>query len=703
MKNKSLFKTLGMSMALCLAFNACSGDTDLSEDNTIAVPESQFVYNMDFDCQILNYDDEGGTTRASGDEWADGTTIYIAFDNGSECIPGKAVYHAQTHRWELTANRQLTVSSDERNCSVYYFASTVSAPSDVIYLTPKTWGYYDQFTAKFKISSANTISLTAHLIPLQPRLRFKGTSGTKIKVSTNISYVYEVHLTMNYGDYWGYLETQELEVGSNGYTPYIYLGFYGDNNKIMVENNGISYNRTFFEMGYSGNKSYWLNVPTTSSHSGWEVETNELTTMATGSSGSKDWTWDTSITGVVWGNMGYCGGNGSDVGTSNYGTWWGVASTDEFNEQLSQTHNGRNNGDGDMNAYMTFSQNGKLTSYSASGQQIRQDDFRFETVGGNSWKVGNLTTTAILWPYEINSGGNVPGIYEVVYMTDEKLTLVYPDGGDFSSLGNWGEATFWHFCTKTSQGGGEPVTSNCEAQTDKMVTFTDGMVTGWSLDTKVDKFYVQIYSQDQSSKSDADIIASLTSGSAIPASDGSEYIYRYTGSFYSADNTYYLYTIAYDSNGNHGKLHKETFTTRSANLPWAEISNIQHGSDSKSWTYNITMKSGATMYYLAGYTGYDNYVTDPHFLAYYVYRNAVEGYIEPHDWTSVRTTLNSGTCDYIHICTWGVNPSGVIGNCSFGTGSVSSSAPWLRHTYSSQDKIPREAKKRPANSYLFTK
>ena len=115
------------------------------------------------------------------------------------------------------------------------------------------------------------------------------------------------------------------------------------------------------------------------------------------------------------------------------------------------------------------------------------------------------------------------------------------------------------------------------------------------------------------------------------------------------------------------------------------------------------MKSGATMYYLAGYTGYDNYVTDPHFLAYYVYRNAVEGYIEPHDWTSVRTTLNSGTCDYIHICTWGVNSSGVIGNCSFGTGSVSSSAPWLRHTYSSQDKIPREAKKRPANSYLFTK
>jgi hypothetical protein len=28
------------------------------------------------------------------------------------------------------------------------------------------------------------------------------------------------------------------------------------------------------------------------------------------------------------------------------------------------------------------------------------------------------------------------------------MCLVYPDKGDFAGLGNWGEATFWHFKAK---------------------------------------------------------------------------------------------------------------------------------------------------------------------------------------------------------------------------------------------------------------
>ena len=44
------------------------------------------------------------------------------------------------------------------------------------------------------------------------------------------------------------------------------------------------------------------------------------------------------------------------------------------------------------------------------------------------WRKGLLKTKAILWPYEINSGGNIPGEYEIVYLTPDKMTLVYPDG-----------------------------------------------------------------------------------------------------------------------------------------------------------------------------------------------------------------------------------------------------------------------------------
>ena len=167
-------------------------------------------------------------------------------------------------------------------------------------------------------------------------------------------------------------------------------------------------------------------------------------------SGSKSWTWDTSVSGTAWGNMGYCGGNGSVVGTTGEGQWWGISTSEEFNDMLHHTDDGVNHGDGDLNAYMTFSNDGKIVSYNANGTAIRNGSFDVIPVSGNNWRVADLQTTAgaILWPYEMNSGGNMPKTFEMVYLTDEKMTLVYPDGGNFSGLGNWGEATYWHFKSK---------------------------------------------------------------------------------------------------------------------------------------------------------------------------------------------------------------------------------------------------------------
>ena len=174
----------------------------------------------------------------------------------------------------------------------------------------------------------------------------------------------------------------------------------------------------------------------------------EIRLLASDSYGKKIWKWDTSITGAVWGNMGYCGGSGVDVGVAGNGQWWGVTSTAEFNEQLQHSTDGVNQGDGDLGAWMTFGNDGFLNAFDASGKNIRTSTYEVELIEGDDWKIGNLKTNAILWPYEINSGANIPGIYEIVYLTGNKMTLVYPDGGDFGSLGGWGEATFWHFKAK---------------------------------------------------------------------------------------------------------------------------------------------------------------------------------------------------------------------------------------------------------------
>ena len=181
----------------------------------------------------------------------------------------------------------------------------------------------------------------------------------------------------------------------------------------------------------------------------------ELRLLASDVYGKKIWKWDTSVTGAVWGNMGYCGGAGADVGISGNGQWWGVGLDEsgelsEFMNQLQHTPDNAAHGDESIDAYMEFTDDGVSTCYDKDGNMIRTGKFSVSGYNPNGeWKVGDLVTTSILWPYEINSGGNNPGTFEIVYLTADKMTLVYPDGGDYGSLGNWGEATFWHFCSSS--------------------------------------------------------------------------------------------------------------------------------------------------------------------------------------------------------------------------------------------------------------
>ena len=167
-----------------------------------------------------------------------------------------------------------------------------------------------------------------------------------------------------------------------------------------------------------------------------------------GKEAKKDWTWDQSIaSGEVWGNMGYQPGTGASVGLEGNGKWWGCLTEEDFAGQLAHTPDGKMHGDESMDAYFTLTADGTITRHAADGSVINSGTFSFDKVDGDSWKVATLNTTAgtILWPYEINSGGNMPTWFDVVYLTSDKMCLVYPDKG---SQGAWGEASFWHFKAK---------------------------------------------------------------------------------------------------------------------------------------------------------------------------------------------------------------------------------------------------------------
>ena len=170
-----------------------------------------------------------------------------------------------------------------------------------------------------------------------------------------------------------------------------------------------------------------------------------------GAAAEKSWTWDPSITGAVWGNMGYQPGDGASVGTAGNGQWWGVTSEEEFAGQLQHSEDGALHGDESMDAYFTLDGQGNITRHAGDGSVIKKGTYSFDIVEGSDWKVADMNTTAgtILWPYQINWKQNgfdpCPTKFEVVYLTGDKMTLVYPDGG---SQGAWGEASFWHFKAK---------------------------------------------------------------------------------------------------------------------------------------------------------------------------------------------------------------------------------------------------------------
>ncbi len=171
----------------------------------------------------------------------------------------------------------------------------------------------------------------------------------------------------------------------------------------------------------------------------------------------KSWTWDTEFRddGGAWGNMGYAPGDGTQWMS---GIWWGCAPAG-LTDQLGHSNTGTATGEEDPNAYMTFNwKAGTIKSYDANGAEIRSGKFEIKnwgmgertqpTVDGSvsAWAYGTLSTTAgsILFPFQINSGGNQPTDFEILQADNEHLQLVYAAPG----TGGWAEATWWAFKKK---------------------------------------------------------------------------------------------------------------------------------------------------------------------------------------------------------------------------------------------------------------
>ena len=254
-----------------------------------------------------------------------------------------------------------------------------------------------------------------------------------------------------------------------------------------------------------------------------------------------------------------------------------------------------------------------------------------------------------------------------------------PTASNYASAG-------WQYVANSSS-------SNAKVEPDFLVTFTDGIVTDFKASNDVAYWDYMIYNKN--TDSDTEIINSFKEGEKIPAEEA-EYVFRMIDSdFFFPNTTYYLYTIAYDKNGNHGELQKITFKTRATTLPLASITSVVPSSQNGTaiWDINMSLTNSATGFYLFASEDNVNYNYDSHLIAWLSYYGImkdnqdyaygpIEGEGEGEGSLHLR---RSGSV--LSIVTWAINSSGTVGNYSAGYYPAKSTARAKEVNYILNNKI----------------
>lgn len=162
---------------------------------------------------------------------------------------------------------------------------------------------------------------------------------------------------------------------------------------------------------------------------------------------SHDWHWKptTVNNGAVWGNGGWMG---AQDGTGNInGGWWGCGVEDgdcpnTFSGQMQHAGPAYVAGEEYSTSKMVFNEDeASITVYGKDGNQIRQGSFSVDWAPTET-RMGTLNTSegAILWPFAINTEGMMPTAFQIGYLGNDALILIYKNGTTDDA-----ECTWWSF------------------------------------------------------------------------------------------------------------------------------------------------------------------------------------------------------------------------------------------------------------------
>ena len=166
---------------------------------------------------------------------------------------------------------------------------------------------------------------------------------------------------------------------------------------------------------------------------------------------SHEWHWKpTEVNGgAVWGNGGYLAGSQNGTGAIN-GAWWGCgvndgSCPDTFAGQMGHAGAAYKEGEEYAASKMVFNEDeASITVYGKDGNELRSGSFSLNwTPNADHFSLGTLNTSegAILWPFAINTNGQMPTSFEVGYLGSDAMILIYAA----PETGAWSECTWWSF------------------------------------------------------------------------------------------------------------------------------------------------------------------------------------------------------------------------------------------------------------------
>lgn len=267
---QNILKTVFVALAVAM-FASCTQNDDVLETiENGSSNEAGYVYTLHLDGGAPVYSDD--MTRAST-TWKTGSEVSLRLKSGSSIIDGTAKYNGS--KWTFTTDKKLSTTTRATECGALYYENA----SDLNSLTPSSIVYMGEGTYT---ASSTDIYVTVTMKPVTGRLRFKGTSGTRITLEGDLIYLIEMTASKEDVD-WLYQakgQTVELKVNSNGYTDYVYCSFAWEKNTLTIvnETEGKTYER--FDIDGSilpfevGGASGFLTIPTSSNYAslGWSMQ-----------------------------------------------------------------------------------------------------------------------------------------------------------------------------------------------------------------------------------------------------------------------------------------------------------------------------------------------------------------------------------------------------------------------------------------------